>query len=86
MSYSVNFKPAALRQLRKLSPSLQKTIISTIETLAEQPRPDGCKKLKGSPSYYRIRVSKDYRVIYSIQDAELIIIVIKIGHRKDIYQ
>ncbi len=64
MSYTVGFKPAALRQLRKLDPAIQVVLIGAIEALAENPRPDGCKKLKGETNLYRIRVTSDYRIIY----------------------
>jgi mRNA interferase RelE/StbE len=59
--------------------------VVSIKSLADNPRPDGCKKLKGVDSVYRIRIN-DYRVVYSIIDQCLIIQVIKIGHRKEIYQ
>jgi mRNA interferase RelE/StbE len=55
MSYEVGFKPAALRQLRKLDSNVQVQILTAIESLAEYPRPDGCKKLKGETDLYRIR-------------------------------
>ncbi len=55
-----------------------------MKTLAEDPRPNGCKKLKGVESAYRVRIS-DYRVVYSIYDQQLIVQVVKRGHRKSIY-
>ena len=57
MSYEVGFKPAALRQLRKFKKDAQIAILEAIELLAEQPRPQGCKKLKGDVDLYRIRVT-----------------------------
>jgi mRNA interferase RelE/StbE len=86
MPYSINFKPAALRQLRKLPKSLQSAIIVAIENLTHNPRPDGCKKLKNSTALYRIRVAVTYRIIYEIQDKNLVILIVKIGHRSNIYQ
>ncbi|MEB3309482.1 MAG: type II toxin-antitoxin system RelE/ParE family toxin [Snowella sp.] len=86
MSYVINFKPAALRQIRKLPKQLQSTIITAIEELSDNARPEGCKKLKNSDSLYRIRVAKSYRVIYEIQDKQLMILIVKIGHRSDIYK
>ncbi|MFE4105560.1 type II toxin-antitoxin system RelE family toxin, partial [Almyronema epifaneia] len=72
-------------QLKKLTPTVQKTLIALIETLAQEPRPPKCKKLKGQQNRYRVR-SGDYRIIYSIEDAALIVRVIKVGHRRDIYE
>jgi mRNA interferase RelE/StbE len=86
MDYTIGFKPAALRQLRKLDREIQSAMIAAIESLAENPRPDGCKKLKGSASLYRIQVANVYRVVYDVQDRELVIAVVKVGHRREIYR
>jgi mRNA interferase RelE/StbE len=85
MSYQVVIKPAAQRQLRKLALAVQRDLIALIEGLSEQPRPPGCKKLKGRQNQYRVR-SGDYRIIYSIEDTSLTIKVIKVGHRRDVYE
>jgi mRNA interferase RelE/StbE len=53
--------------------------------LAADPRPSGCKKLAGSTDYYRIRVS-DYRVLYEVRDRDILVLVIKIGHRREVYR
>ncbi|MDY6786176.1 MAG: type II toxin-antitoxin system RelE/ParE family toxin [Cyanobacteriota bacterium] len=50
------------------------------------PRPDGYKKLKGSENLYRIRIAKQYRVVYAIEDKQLLIIIVKVGHRRDVYR
>lgn len=86
MAYEVGFKPAALRQLRKLNAETQATIVEKVEALADDPRPEGCKKLKGEKDLYRIRVLKNYRVVYEIQDEQLVVTVIKVGHRRSIYR
>ena len=85
MSYQVFIKPAAQRQLKKLTLAIQKELIALIENLSEDPRPSGCKKLKGRRNQYRLR-SGDYRIIYNIEDTSLIVRVIKVGHRRDIYE
>lgn len=85
MSYQVVIKPAAQRQLKKLMLAVQKDLITLIESLSEQPRPLGCKKLRGRQNQYRVR-SGDYRIVYSIEDTSLIVRVIKVGHRRDIYE
>jgi len=59
-------------------------IISALRALSENPRPHGVKKLKGCRDYWRIRVG-DYRVIYTIQDNRLLVVVIRIGHRREVY-
>lgn len=86
MAYEVGFKPAALRQLRKLNDEVQAAIIEKAEALADDPRPEGCKKLKEEKNFYRIRVLKNYRVVYEIQDKQLVVTVIKVGHRRNIYR
>ena len=85
MSYAVHIAPAALRQLRKLPPDARRRIQAAVELLAETPRPPGAKKLAGSSGDWRVRTG-DYRIIYEIRDAELIVLVLATGHRRDIYQ
>ncbi|MGB0564429.1 MAG: type II toxin-antitoxin system RelE family toxin [Spirulinaceae cyanobacterium] len=85
MSYQIVIKSAAQRQLKKLTPQVQQALIAVIEGLAQDPRPPGCKKLKGRQAEYRVRWG-DYRIIYSVADAALIIRVIKVGHRRDVYE
>jgi mRNA interferase RelE/StbE len=85
VSYAVQVAPAAVRQLRKLPPDARRRIQAAIELLAETPRPPGAKKLSGSNGDWRVRTG-DYRIIYEIRDAELIVLVVAMGHRRDIYQ
>lgn len=84
MTYTIEIKPSATKQIKKLSQDLQEQIALTINNLAINPRPDGVKKLKNLDSY-RVRVG-DYRIIYKIQDNVLLIIVVRVGHRKDVYK
>jgi mRNA interferase RelE/StbE len=84
--YTVGFKPSALRQLRKFDLEIQAKIVTATEFLALEPRPNGCKKLKGAENLYRIRVATVYRVVYEIQDRQLLVTVIKLRHRKDVYR
>lgn len=83
-SYKIEITKNAEKQLRKLSDSVSKKISIAILSLTENPRPNGCKKLKGKDLAYRIRVS-DYRIIYEVFDNELLIVVVAAGHRKEIY-
>jgi mRNA interferase RelE/StbE len=85
MTYQVFIKPAAQRQLKKLTSKIQTDLIAVIENLSEEPRPSGCKKLKGRKDQYRVR-SGDYRIIYSVEDALLVVEVIALGHRRDVYE
>lgn len=82
--YIVVLSKQAQKQLDKLSDIIAEPILDAVGRLENNPRPPGCKKLKGRDSY-RIRVG-DYRIIYNIFDKELTIDVVALGHRKDIYQ
>ena len=83
--YEVLLSKAARKQLLILPAFIHNKIIEDISNLSAVPRPSGCKKLKGYKNSYRIRVG-DYRIIYEIEDKVLRILVIAIGHRKDIYE
>ncbi|GAA6620129.1 type II toxin-antitoxin system RelE family toxin [Scytonema sp. NUACC26] len=85
MSYKIEFSNAASKQFRKLSESLQARIQIKIDELATEPRPNGVKKLKDRENAYRIQVGA-YRILYKIVDDILLISVIKIGHRRDVYK
>ncbi len=85
MTYQIELSKRANRQLSKLDPDSQSLIVAAIDDLAHEPRPFGVKKLKGEESVYRIR-ARDYRILYDIQDDELIVLVVKIGHRRDVYR
>ncbi|MHB1929360.1 MAG: type II toxin-antitoxin system RelE family toxin [Acidimicrobiales bacterium] len=80
--YRVEVRPAAVRALRKLDPKLRPRIEGAIALLAEDPRPPASRPLKGRPGY-RVRVG-DYRIIYTIQDDVLLIVVVTLGHRRDV--
>ena len=83
--YKVELKKTAEKSLLKLPKPVIAKVIDLLQGLADEPRPNGCKKLTGSTNTYRIRTG-DYRVVYSIFDDVLIIDVVKIGHRKEIYK
>lgn len=85
MSYQVEITPAAKRQIKKLVESVQLAIIERLEQLSTNPRPPGALKMQGTESLYRIRVG-DYRIIYEIQDRTLFVVVVKVGHRGDVYR
>lgn len=77
--------PAAVRQLRKLDPTSRRRIQAALELLADQPRPSGAKKLVGGEGEWRLRTG-DIRIVYEIHDDVLIVLVIAVGHRREIYQ
>jgi mRNA interferase RelE/StbE len=83
-TWIVQFETAAKKQLLCLDSGLQRRIMSKLETLKANPRGSGAIKLSGSSSW-RVRVG-DYRIIYDIQDSQLIVSVIKLGHRREIYR
>lgn len=84
MSYEIFILRRAEKELKKITQSNQQKIREAIKDLSVEPRPTGCKKLKGRPAWC-IRVEV-YRIIYEISDRKLIITVIDIGHRRDVYR
>jgi mRNA interferase RelE/StbE len=85
MAYRIEFAPAADRQFRKLPRDIQARLKVRIDALMGNPRPRGVEKLQGEDDHYRIRIG-DYRVIYQVLDKVLLILVVKIGHRREIYR
>ena len=83
--YSVVFARSARRELEQLEARVARRIIARIEALASNPRPHGCVKLQGADDLWRIRVG-DYRVIYAIADELLIVTIVRVAHRKDVYR
>lgn len=85
MTYRVDISPAALRQLRKLDPVARRRVQAAIELLSQEPRPSGATKLVGGKGEWRVRTG-DYRVVYEVHDQILVVLVVAVGHRRDIYQ
>ena len=83
--YKVHLAPRAERALLSFEVRTQRRLARKIDALANDPRPRGVKKLKGEDDLYRLRVG-DYRVIYQVQDRVLLVLVLGIGHRRDIYR
>ncbi len=84
-SYAIEISRSAEKQLRKLARGEQERIVSAILPLAQNPRPRGARKLSGYDDVFRIRVGH-YRVLYSVSSGTLVVIVLKIGHRRDVYR
>ncbi|WP_250281127.1 MULTISPECIES: type II toxin-antitoxin system RelE family toxin [unclassified Frankia] len=85
MRYTVTIAPAAFRRLRKLDPVARRRVQAVIDLLADDPRPPAARQLVGGGGEWRVRTG-DYRVVYDIQDKELIILVVAVGHRRDVYR
>lgn len=83
--YEIEISRTAEKQLRELSDDDQLRVVRTVLSLAEEPRPRGSRKLSGYDDVFRIRVVR-FRVLYSVSDSRLIILVLKIGQRKDVYR
>lgn len=83
--YDLQFRPAAAKTLRRLPRNVAKRIKEASETLRDDPRPREATALQGQKALLRIRVA-DYRVVYQIDDGALIVLVIHIGHRRDVYR
>ncbi|WP_309130784.1 type II toxin-antitoxin system RelE/ParE family toxin [Brevibacterium sp.] len=83
MSYEIELRPAAVRALKRIDHKDQTRIRGAIALLATDPRPPGATMLKGR-SGLRIRVG-DYRIIYTIEDDRLLVVVVALGHRREIY-
>lgn len=81
--YNIEIKKSVLKVLKKIPRDDQIKIARRIQDLAADPRPARCLKLAGT-DFYRIRCGQ-YRIIYDIQDSRLVIIILKVGHRKDVY-
>lgn len=85
MQYEITYAQSVLRALRKLDRGVARRILTAVNALARDPRPPGCIQLKGGSGEMRIRVG-DYRVIYDINDGEVAILVLAIGHRREVYR
>lgn len=85
MSYDIEFSSAAVRQLRKLDGVARRRIKAAIELLSDDPRPPGAKKLVGGDGEWRVRTG-DYRIVYEVRDHVLLVLVLAVGHRREIYR
>ncbi|MCL1467545.1 type II toxin-antitoxin system RelE family toxin [Argonema galeatum] len=85
MSYQIEILPSAKRELDALPLQVRERIDKAFEALAINPRPPGVKAMQGYKGLLRIRVGK-YRVIYRVEDDRLVVIIVQVGHRCDVYR
>jgi mRNA interferase RelE/StbE len=83
--YSIEFAPSAARDFRKLPREMQHRLTRAIDALGGNPRPRGAKKLRGGDDVWRIRAG-DYRIIYEIQERRLVVMVVRVTHRREAYR
>lgn len=84
-SYEVVFDSRASKELGKLDKPVARRVYSAVMALAEEPRPDGCRQLSGYPALWRVRVG-DHRVVYSIDDGRLVVVALRVAHRREVYR
>jgi mRNA interferase RelE/StbE len=83
--YSIEVSATAERQIKKLTKRDQHRVINVIKQLGVEPRPRGCRKLRAYDDIYRVRTGV-FRILYSVEDDRLLVLVLKVGHRKGIYR
>ena len=83
--YQIEFTTRARREIRNLPSHVQTRLRTKIDALAEEPRPSGVRKIRGADDLYRIRVG-DYRVVYQVKDDVLVVLIIRVRHRRDVYR
>jgi mRNA interferase RelE/StbE len=84
-AYAVEFTHRAEKDFRALPPEIRRRLAPKIDALAINPRPHGVKTLAGSEDILRLRVG-DYRILYQVRDDRLVVLLVKIGHRREIYR
>lgn len=83
--FTVEFSTSVLRQLDKLPPKISHKLVEAAESLGDSPYPIGTKKMQGGQDLWRIRVG-DYRIVYRIEGHRLVVLIVKIGHRREVYR
>lgn len=85
MTYRITLAPPAARQLRKLDPQARRRIQAALELLAVEPRPPAATQLVGGSGEWRVRTG-DYRIVYEVADDHLLVLVLRVGHRREVYR
>jgi len=82
--YRIEWKASVLKELKRIDKTIVPRIVDTVQSLASNPRPSGVRKIKGSSRLFRVRVA-NYRVLYEVMDEKLLIHIVRVRHRKDVY-
>jgi mRNA interferase RelE/StbE len=85
VTYRITLAPPAARQLRKLDPQARRRIQAALELLAVEPRPPAATQLVGGSGEWRVRTG-DYRIVYEVADDHLLVLVLRVGHRREVYR
>lgn len=85
MTYRITLAPSAARQLRKLDPQARRRIQAALELLAVDPRPPAATQLVGGSGEWRVRTG-NYRIVYQIEEDRLLVLVLRLGHRREVYR
>jgi mRNA interferase RelE/StbE len=84
--YRLVIKKSAAKELERVEPkTVRRRLVAAIEALAVDPRPTGCEKLADAAEAYRIRQG-DYRAVYAIDDKARVVVIVKVGHRREVYR
>ena len=83
--YAVLYDPKALKEMAKLDKTVARRMVRAVDELAFDPRPNSARPLTGHPDLWRVRVG-DYRVVYTIKDAALIVLALRVAHRSQVYR
>ena len=84
--YSLRIKDSAAKEIERIEPKkVRRQIVTRIQSLATTPRPPGCEKLAGVGDRYRVRQGA-YRIVYEVRDLELVVVLVKVGHRSQVYK
>ncbi|MGN6676823.1 MAG: type II toxin-antitoxin system RelE family toxin [Streptosporangiaceae bacterium] len=86
MVYRIEWRPRARKAFLALDKPIRQRVADVVDKLAADPRPAGVKALTGMPGVFRIRVADSYRVLYTIDDTVLLVLVVDVGHRREIYR
>jgi mRNA interferase RelE/StbE len=85
LAYRIEFTPRAVRDLKSFDRQIRARIANRIDALAENPRPQGVKKIEGEEELYRLRVG-DYRILYQVKAKVLLVLIVGVGHRREVYR
>jgi len=86
MQYRIAFTPMADRELADLPREVQRRIARWLDLLAQDPRREGTIKLQGHGELRRVHAGRDYVIVYCVRDAEVLVLIVRVGHRKDVYR